>query len=250
MYLPAERIRRYRKMKIIICDDCEEEIVKSKRVILTQKLAEEKDVTTCQPEELLRQIRSQALQCDLFIMDIEFDGRDYNGITLSAAINELLPESQIIYLTNILEFAPEVYETKHCYFVLKANMELMLPRAVRKAEVLIQKRKKNSVLEIFNQGSKVIISQNEILYIERAQRKLQIHTKEKEYSYYSSLRKLQGQLDEVFVRCHEAYIVNLDYVKVVEKEQIQMENSDIIPIGVSYEKELRRRYLNYWAEQV
>ena len=44
--------------------------------------------------------------------------------------------------------------------------------------------------------------------------------------------------------------MNLDYVKVVEKEQIRMENSDVIPIGVSYEKELRKRYLNYWAEQV
>lgn len=119
MYLPAARIRRYRKMKIIICDDNEEEIVRSKRVILDQKLAEEKDVTTCQPEELLKQIEGQALECDLFIMDIEFDGRGYNGITLSTAINELQPESQIIYLTNILEFAPEVYETKHCYFVLR-----------------------------------------------------------------------------------------------------------------------------------
>ena len=100
-------------MKIIICDDSIKEAEKTKEVLVSNKLADESDITIFLPDDLRGEIERRTLLCDIAVMDIEFDAVPYNGINLSAAINELLPFSQIIYLTNILEFAPDVYETKH-----------------------------------------------------------------------------------------------------------------------------------------
>ena len=54
----------------------------------------------------------------------------------------------------------------------------------------------------------------------------------------------------MFVRCHEAFVVNLDYVNVVKKDVVQMEGGRELPIGISFEKNFRTRYMNYWADRV
>ena len=237
-------------MKIIICDDSIKEAEKTKEVLVSNQLADESDITIFLPDDLRGEIERRSLSCDIAVMDIEFDAVPYNGINLSAAINELLPSSQIIYLTNILEFAPDVYETKHCYFVLKSNMDLMLPRAVNKAVNIIEKSKEDSVMEIVCDGSRVLIPQHDIVFVERSQRKLTIHTEKSDYSFYSSLKKFLSQANGLFVRCHEAYVVNLDYVNVVKKDVVQMEGGRELPIGISFEKNFRTRYMNYWADRV
>lgn len=237
-------------MKIIICDDSIKEAEKTKEVLVSNQLADESDITIFLPDDLRGEIERRSLSCDIAVMDIEFDAVPYNGINLSAAINELLPSSQIIYLTNILEFAPDVYETKHCYFVLKSNMDLMLPRAVNKAVNIIEKSKEDAVMEIVCDGSRVLIPQHDIVFVERSQRKLTIHTEKSDYSFYSSLKKFLSQANGLFVRCHEAYVVNLDYVNVVKKDAVQMEGGRELPIGISFEKNFRTRYMNYWADRV
>ena len=89
-------------MKIIICDDSIKEAEKTKEVLVSNKLADESDITIFLPDDLRGEIERRTLSCDIAVMDIEFDAVPYNGINLSAAINELLPFSQIIYLTNIM----------------------------------------------------------------------------------------------------------------------------------------------------
>lgn len=237
-------------MKVIICDDSIQEAEITKKVIVDNKLAELSDITIFLPDDLRKEIEDEKLECDIAVMDIEFDEVPYNGINLSTAINKLLPASQIIYLTNILEFAPEVYETKHCYFVLKANMDIMLPRAFHKAVNIINKSKEDSVMEIIVDGRRMLIPQHDIIYVERDQRKLAIHTGKAEYGCYSSLKKFLSQASSLFVRCHEAYIVNLDYVNIVKKDSIQIKGGKELPIGISFEKKFRTSYMSYWADRV
>lgn len=208
------------------------------------------DIELILPEGMLFAVDCDVEKYDIVIMDIDFKNEQYNGIDLSRKINEKLPVSQIIYLTNYLEFAPEVYETRHCYFVLKANMELMLPRAVEKARLIVEETKEKEVLEVVCEGKATFIEEKAIQYIEKVQRTLQIHTQQKTYSCYLSLRTISKRLNALFVRCHGGYIVNLEHIQVVEKDSIQLDNQVEIPIGVTYEKEFRHQYLEYWSKRV
>ena len=52
------------------------------------------------------------------------------------------------------------------------------------------------------------------------------------------------------MRCHEAYIVNLDFVRVVRKDEVELAGGENIPVGISFEKTLRTKYMEYWSERI
>ena len=60
-------------MKVIICDDSIQEAEITKKVIVDNKLAELSDITIFLPDDLRKEIEDEKLECDIAVMDIEFD---------------------------------------------------------------------------------------------------------------------------------------------------------------------------------
>lgn len=63
----------------------------------------------------------------------------------------------------------------------------------------------------------IFVPLNEIMFIERSKRKSIIHTGNKEYATYESLAKLYKQLNLHFIFCHRSYIINIDYLEIIEQ---------------------------------
>ena len=188
---------------------------------------------------------------DIVIMDIEYKYKDYDGIVLTKSLNEKLSNCQVIYLTHILEFAPEVYDTDHCYFVMKNNMKEMLPRAFKKATDIYKMISMSKPLEIISEGHTVFIPQENIRYVEKAQRQTIIHTDRKEYSCYESISSLSKKFGENVVRCHGGYLVNLSHVTYLGGEKIVMDIPKVdIPIGKTYREQTKQAYLKYWMHRM
>lgn len=72
-------------------------------------------------EALLNSVREKDCLYQLAILDIELG--EMNGIEVGDELNRLLPDCQIIYLTGYLDYAPEVYSTRHTYYVYKPTMK-------------------------------------------------------------------------------------------------------------------------------
>ncbi|HWL23292.1 MAG TPA: LytTR family transcriptional regulator DNA-binding domain-containing protein [Ureibacillus sp.] len=72
-------------------------------------------------------------------------------------------------------------------------------------------------LTLKNNSSIIFIPLTEIIFIERLNRKSVIHTMNKQYETYESLFNLSLQLDTNFSRCHKSYIVNVDYLEMIEQ---------------------------------
>lgn len=230
-------------MKIIICDDEPKDSERTRQLLLEKEIATEEQITVYKPQELALVLELEEFVCDIAIMDIEYKRMEVNGIMLSMELNRRLPTCQIIYLTNVLEFAPEVYETKHCYFVLKAHMDWILPRAMQKAIYVLQNQERFEVLELRENGKSVYIRQRDILYLERIGRAVVIHTLERDYSSYQSLSQLLRRLDMNFLRCHGSYAVNYRYIRSLMRESVKLEGDIRIPIGRSYRTSFHERYM-------
>lgn len=82
-------------------------------------------------EQLLQAMEPGDYCPNIAVLDIRMDGTD--GIELAKKLNRLAPGCKIIFLTGFLDYATEVYETEHVYFVLKSEMEHRLGRALQKA---------------------------------------------------------------------------------------------------------------------
>lgn len=238
-------------MKISICDDIKEEREQIKKCLEKNTkityITQNASIELYSPTQLNNLIQSGKLDCDIVIMDIEFENVEFDGIFLAKKINEFYPDCKIIYLSHILEFAPNVYETNHCYFVMKNNMETMIPRAVSKAVDLIKMNSEKRLLELSVDGSKKYIKQADIIYIEKLDRKTYIHTANETYDIYMSLSSIMYKLNNEMVRCHSSFIINLSNISNLSREFLTLSNGTEIPIGKTYRDKVKEEYLKYWT---
>ncbi len=242
-------------MIIGICDDVLEEALKTKAVLCTYKNSwiADSEIRIYNPAEVSQDIETDSVDFDILLLDICFDGYDYNGITLAHMINRKLPHCQIIYLTKCLTYVRDIYETEHCYFVLKEDAKKKLYPAMEKAKKLrktILHESQNDTLEIISGGHKTFINQKDILYVEREQRHTNIYTIKQHYLCYQSLTALQKELSESLVRCHGGYIVNLQYITYLGRKHLKISGKIDIPIGVTYKSHIREKYQEYWKDQM
>ncbi|WP_394186085.1 LytTR family transcriptional regulator DNA-binding domain-containing protein [Metabacillus halosaccharovorans] len=81
-----------------------------------------------------------------------------------------------------------------------------------------EKNNKKSNLIIKHYNNIVFIPLVEIIFIERRDRKSIIITINKQYESYDSLTSLCQQLDKRFLECHRSYIINMDYLEIIESK--------------------------------
>ena len=238
-------------MRIGICDDVKDEQEETKNCLYNNcNLKEEDEVTLFFPEDIRKAVKQDIFDRDVLILDIDFVGRDYDGIKLGALINKYAPECYIIFLTNFLEYAPEVYDIEHCYFVLKKNKAVMLPRAINKVRKMYEADREKKVLQLTTDGTTAFIYLKDIIYVERLGRKTVVVTDKRKYNCDLSLSEVNRQLPDQFQRCYGSYVVNLEKVIAISKEELELVDSIKLPMGKTYFEKFREAYMKYWAERM
>lgn len=234
-------------MTIYICDDnsSQTEYIKSfTKTWFQSRLSEDdwicSDIT---PQILIRALADHTYHADIILLDIRMG--EINGIDIAKHINLEDENCQIIFLTAYLDYAPFVYEAEHIYFVLKNQMEEMLPKALEKAWNQLKQLPACLTLNISNY--EVRISLKKILFIEKMGHRSTITTTEKTLTAAASLKALEEQLDPCFVRCHGSYIVNLGQVDSFSSTGFLMKNGMTVPIGRSFQQSSKKAYLDYLA---
>ncbi len=236
-------------MRVVICDDDIRDAEKACDIIKNMSQSNSLELKIKTPQELNLLIEEDLFKCDILVVDIMYEGEGFDGIELTEKVNEKLPACQVIYLSSVLDFAPKVYETKHCYFVMKENSDIMLPRAMEKA-IENLKNINNDVVEFLSNGHKVYTSQSEIIYIERDDRVLEIHTLKKNYPCYMSLKKIVSKLGSSFARCHGGFIVNLDFVSGIDGNEIYLKDGSKIPVGMRFFEDFKMKYLKHYSDRM
>lgn len=185
---------------------------------------------------------------DIALLDIELPGE--SGIALGERLNRYAPNCQIIYLTDHLDYAVDVYSTEHFWFLTKSRMEERLSDILRQALTRAQQSVQH-VLLLALKSSQQVLRQNEILYLERTMRTTHIHTQTDCIHTSEPLTALLQRLDpSLFVRCHNSYAVNLQHIRVFHRTYLVLDNGDSVLISRAYQSPLRERFGNYISESV
>ena len=91
-------------------------------------------------------------------------------------------------------------------------------------------------------GRMVKIKFDEVIYIEGAVNYIQIHTTEGKHMTYLTMKDMEGHLPKpLFARIHRSFLINVNYVKVIERAQVKMENGEALIMGDYY----KQRFLTY-----
>lgn len=199
-------------------------------------------LTSIAPCELSQQIESQAFSYDLLVMDIEMGA--FNGIEFAKAINQFCPSCIIIFISNHLHFATQVYDTKHVYFVFKPEVSQRLPKALQTAYDLYNEHYKTNLL-IKYQGTEHVIPQSEITHIEALGRYLIIHCDMTTYQCIETMKQIEQSLCPSFVRSHKSFLVNLDHVRSISRKSCVLSTQETVPVSATFSKSFQERYISF-----
>ncbi len=192
------------------------------------------------PGELLRYIGSGGYAPDIAFVGVQA-GED-GGIALAERLNELVPACRVIFVSNTLEPACDVYRAEHVWFILRSELEARITAALRKALSSVEACR-GTGLVIRSRGKAVFLPLDELLFLERDGRRTLIRTERGDYvSAERPVKLLEGELGESFVRSHRSYWVNKRKIRAMERGEFILYDGQRIPISRSWRGEARAAF--------
>lgn len=197
----------------------------------------------------LQSCKKNDIDYDMIFMDIILEKDSENGIQIAKTINHLFPYAQIIFISQYLEFAPTVYETKHIYFINKDRLDDYLKKAIYTALENISGLRSQYLYFRRNQKDYQVLK-NEILYLERILRTTEIHTRGASYTATDSIPELLKQLSDSFILCHRSYAVNLYAITTFHRSGITLSNGQSLPVGRKYYDQVKKAFARVISSEV
>lgn len=181
-----------------------------------------------------------------FAPDLAFLGvtlRDGDGIALAQRLNKLVPACRIIFLSDHLRDATEVYRAEHVWFILHEELEARIGPALEKALSAPECGHGRGLL-IRGKGKVCFLPLDRILCLERDGRKTLIRTGHGEFvTSERPAALLTGELADSFIRCHMSYWVNRDKVLAIEGSEFVLSDGTRVPISRSWRASARAAFL-------
>lgn len=181
---------------------------------------------------------------DMFLLDIQL--YDYSGFELAKELRSIdkYKLTPIVFITAVPTKELLAFKEIHCYdYIIKPFKK---EEVIKIVSTLIkyginQENKKEYIS--FNKKDYIHrVKLDEIIYLEYVRRKIKVVTSRDEILVPNTpLYVILDELSDEFIRCHKGYIVNINYIKKVNKSEnhIELDGVDIfIPIGRTYKDSL------------
>lgn len=246
-----ERGMRNKMYKIVIFDDDFKSCDRTKKVL--EKYAGTKkavfDITPVLSPQALLEVFEKEPDVDVAFLDIRV-GEKADGIELAKEINRLAPNTAIVFLTGYIEYATDIYDTKHVYFILKEEFEKRIEALFQKLSVFFERKNQRGRYIVFHlKGKEVVVKEDDISYIERKGRITYIKCKDRVLEVSDKLKDLENKLCPIsFARCHNSFIVNFVAVKEFTRTEFLLGDGTFVPVS-RYKLEETREKFFVWSKQ-
>lgn len=186
-------------------------------------------------EEVISSIKQGIFDCTLLFTDIFTDTN--SGIIAARYIQEHEVDTDLIFVTSAKDYVFECYHYNTFAYLLKP-----LSRTDVKSELMRYLSEYHSTPKCLNipiKGTTHRIPVNTILYLESDLRKVIVHTRYKDYDYYSKLGELEEMLrEDGFIRCHQSYLVASDKITSYNVNELYIDDIKI-PVSRKYQHDIR-----------
>lgn len=231
-------------MKIGLCDDDKKWCDHAEEVIKLFSIKINLDVEIVIFHDKNELLQYEKTPVDVLFLDIELG--DDNGISIANEVNKNWPGCQIVFLTNYLYYALEIFQTDHVYYVLKEQFEERITEVFRKIlHIFEQSNARISFLGA--RGAEIFVYPQEIYYLERNLRQTIVHATWGDFQVKEKLDDILQRLSKYdFSRCHNSYIVHLPAVREKKKTSYVLENGKEVVISRGYAKQTNEDWMR-WA---
>lgn len=221
-------------MRIAICDDEEIYRIELKSCLNKLLIDTDYDINTFSDGRILLN-RFEECPFDIVFLDIEMP--EIDGITLARKLRSASDSVFIVFLTSHIEYALEGYEVNALRYLTKPAD----PNKVKEIIRYVQDKQNNAhQIIIKSEGEDILIDINNIIYMESMDKNVRIVTSKEEYITRYNISDYEEQLKNFgFFRIHRGYLISLNKVKRIVKNDVVMDNEITLPISRNNVKTLK-----------
>ncbi|MCI9446165.1 MAG: response regulator transcription factor [Lachnospiraceae bacterium] len=236
---------------IAVCDDEEKELDRIEAFLIRYRDVKQTLVYQVErfasAEELLERVREEDYVPDLLLLDIFMSGM--SGIEAAKEMRRLGHDMPIIFLTTSTDFALDAYRVDAIQYLVKPLNQERFFRALDSA--IGQSYKiKESQIAIKVAGGIRQIQPNDIVYCESQKNYQVLYLLAEKYKVRMTAGSLWEMLEgfSQFGRCGRSYILNMNHIVSVEREEIIMDNGSTIYIPRNKTSEFKKVYFSYYFD--
>lgn len=191
---------------------------------------------------------SGRIKPDIIFLDIDMPGVD--GLEIAAAVRS---SCKVIFTTAHSDYGVQSYDVEAVDYLVKPITYPRFLQAVNKAKRQLQEierpRDTEPVPEIIllpgnGKGNYIKVFTRDIRYIEADSNYLKVYTdKQMIHSYCTMKTMLENLPEQLFVRVHNSYIINVSFIDKIAMEDIKMVNGLQISITRTYKDNIRKYIL-------
>ncbi len=225
-------------MKIAVCDD-ESKILEEitffiEKAFPSARIKSYSDGTSF--------ISSGEERPDVLLADIDMPGM--SGMDLAATLASENAQTLVVFVTAHDELVYDSFKYHPFAFVRKKFLEEELRSVLSDCEKEIENQNKRFTFQ--NASTLVNLAQNEILYFEGQANYLAIHTTGSQYRMRSTMSAVEEELkNNGFLRIHKGFLVNLEHIRILKTEELELDNGEVLPIGKSYSESAKKSILRF-----
>lgn len=230
-------------MRIAIVDDNKIDLEEISRVVDSAARSEGFDYKISAFSDSIKFLEEHKGEYDVLFLDIEMP--HYNGMDVAKRIRQIGSDCNIIFITNMPQFAIQGYEVDAIGYIIKPARLFAVKDVLKKADRAII-RKRNSVKIVLNIKQDVIVLNSpSIYYIEAQGHDLIFHTDKGTYTCRKTLGELEEQLKGMpFVKCNRCYLVNLKHVQSISDSDVIVDGARL-RISRNRKKEFFEKFMEY-----
>lgn len=179
--------------------------------------------------------------------DVQYDlcFIDSRYLDLADTLRQNNPECIIIVLGENYDCVLHSFELKAFQYLLKPiNEDLLLKEIVR----AINEYRENNKYRMYKiDFEMVLFNLDEIIYLESYYNQGMIQTVNQSYhTSYKNIRIIKEDLiDYDFINVHSGYFVNMNYIKKIDRKNIELTNGGTMPVSTIRHKEIRDKIIEF-----
>ena len=228
--------------KIALCED--QRIISDAHVSVCQKVLEKLNTehqisvfTTS--AEFITAFTTRQQRYDMVLLDIVMDGID--GVELAREIRKVDEDAAIIFITSYAKYALQGYDVKALHYLMKPVDTQMLENLI--ISVYEKKFIVNS-LTIKSGDQHIRVPIKEIICMETEGRRVKLSLTGGIVYYSGKLTDILSELPaDLFIRCHQAFAVNIGNIRELTRQYAKAANGKEIPVSRTFWNDIKTAFL-------
>lgn len=234
-------------LKIAVCDD-EETALTIIVSAVESTFAREGvpiELTACTNTSELRRWM-EVISFDLLMLDIDMPQK--SGIVFGQELRDQNRQIDIIYISSREDKVFDSLKIRPLGFVRKSRFLEDLPDAIG---LFLRQRAEQALPErlVLEQRDKMwTVDLKDIMYLEGARNCQMIHIagEDEPVPLRRPMQKLEDELlPKGFIRIHKGYLVNCDYIRLIQDGQVCLTNGESLPLSRRKVLEAKQQFLSY-----